>query len=95
MFQRSVKHSLAKLIKFVCRDVGLEAKVTDQVVYVDRAARVICDTKRASAFASRVERISFQMLFKTSGDKVQTLLAELVASADAHKDAKDEARLHR
>jgi len=25
---------------------------------------------------------------------VQTLLAELVASADAQKDAKDEARLH-
>ena len=35
------------------------------------------------------------MLFKTSGDKVKTLLAELVASADVHKDAADEARLNR
>jgi len=31
MIQRSVKHPLAKLIKFVCCDVGLEAKVIDQV----------------------------------------------------------------
>jgi len=42
-----------------------------------------------------VERNGSQMLFMTSGVKVQTLLAELVAPTEAYKDAKDEARLHR
>jgi len=56
MIRRSLKHPPAKLIKFACCDVGLEAKVMDKVIQVDRAAGVICDAKHASALASRVVR---------------------------------------
>lgn len=72
MIQTSVKYPLAKLIEFVCCHLDLEAKVMDQVTQVDTAARVICDTKRASALASRVKRNTSQKLFKTSQGKAHS-----------------------